>query len=223
MTKEPLVLSWSGGKDSALTLHTILSQDKYEVRYLLTTVTKDYGRISMHGVREELLSEQVRRTSINSDIAYISKGANNEEYERVMMDRIKRYQGERIANVAFGDLFLEDIRKYREQRMSGTGIRCIFPLWGKDTTKLAHDFIKMGFKAILCTVDPKKLSKEFAGKEFDENFLSSLPQGVDPCGENGEFHTFVYEGPIYDSPIPIRRGETVLRDGFYFSDILLRR
>jgi uncharacterized protein (TIGR00290 family) len=221
MEREKVVLSWSGGKDSALTLHTLLAQKEFEVVYLLTTVTRDYGRISMHGVREELLSEQARRTSIESDIAYITKDATDEEYEKSMSEKIFKYAAEGVTSVAFGDLYLEDIRKYREDKMSKTGMKCTFPLWGKDTTILAHDFIKKGFKAIICTIDPRKLGREFAGKEFDEDFLSSLPRGVDPCGENGEFHSFVYEGPIFDSPIPVRRGENVLRGNFYFTDILL--
>jgi uncharacterized protein (TIGR00290 family) len=221
MAKDRLVLSWSGGKDSAFALHTLLGQKRYDVSYLLTTVTRDYGRISMHGVREELLLEQAKRTSIESDIAYISKGATNTEYEAVMKEKIDKYAEEGIKNIAFGDIFLQDIRKYREEKMSGTGMNCIFPLWGIDTTQLAHEFIRTGFKAIICTVDPKKLGREFVGREFDESFLSSLPSGVDPCGENGEFHSFVYDGPIYDFPIRVRKGETVLKEGFYFSDILL--
>jgi uncharacterized protein (TIGR00290 family) len=219
MAKEKIVLSWSGGKDSAFALHALLSQKKYDVRYLLTTVTRDYGRVSMHGVRQELLLEQAKRTSIESDIAYISRDAGNAEYESVMNGKTAKYVGEGIKNIAFGDLFLQDIRNYREKKMSGTGMNCIFPIWGMSTTVLANEIIKMGFKAIVCTVDPKKLDREFVGREFDENFLSSLPSEVDPCGENGEFHSFVYDGPIYDSPIKVRKGETVLRDGFYFSDI----
>ena len=221
MEREKVVLSWSGGKDSALTLHTLLAQREFEVVHLLTTVTRDYERISMHGVRKELLSEQARRTSIGSDIVYITKSASNEEYEKSMSEKIFKYAAEGVRGIAFGDLYLEDIRKYRENKMSKTGMKCIFPLWGKDTTILAHDFIKMGFRAIICTIDPRKLGREFAGLEFDEDFLSSLPQGVDSCGENGEFHSFVYDGPIFDSPIPVKRGETVLRDNFYFTDILL--
>lgn len=221
MPKEQIVLSWSGGKDSAMSLYTILADGKYEVKYLLTTVTRDYGRVSMHGVREELLEEQAKRASIKSDVAYISKGANNEEYENVMSAKLRGYLEEGICSVAFGDLFLEDIRRYREERMSGTGISCLFPLWGKNTEMLAHDFIKLEFRAIICTVDPRKIGKEFVGREFDENFLASLPEGVDPCGENGEFHSFVYAGPVFESPIPVKVGETVLRDNFYFADIML--
>ncbi len=220
MNKERIVLSWSGGKDSAFALYTLHGMKEYDIRYLLTTVTKDYGRISMHGVRQELLLEQARRASVESDIAYISRVANNTDYESVMNSKIEKYVREGIHSIAFGDLFLQDIRDYREKKMSGTGMKCVFPLWGKDTAKLAEEVIRKGFKAIICTVDPRKLDKEFAGKEFDEDFLSSLPEGVDPCGENGEFHSFVYDGPIYESPIKVKRGETVLRDGFYFKDIV---
>ncbi|MEM0135824.1 MAG: hypothetical protein QXU18_11490 [Thermoplasmatales archaeon] len=220
MKKDHLVLSWSGGKDSSLTLSALLSQKKYDVKYLLTTVTKDYDRISMHGVRKELLIEQAKRVSIESDIVYISKGANNTEYEEAMSKKVRKYVEEGIKTIAFGDLFLEDIRKYREEKMSGTGMKCIFPLWKMNTLELAKYFIKSGFKAIICTVDPRKLGREFSGKEFDDDFISSLPEGVDPCGENGEFHTFVYDAPIFSSPIPVRKGETVMRDNFFFTDII---
>jgi len=142
MSKEKIVLSWSGGKDSSFSLYTLRSQNMYDIRYLLTTVTSDYGRISMHGVRENLLLEQAKSVSIESDIAYISKGSNNEEYEKALGTKVEKYKREGISGIAFGDLFLEDIRKYREEKMVGTGVTCVFPLWGMNTTDLAHDFYK---------------------------------------------------------------------------------
>jgi uncharacterized protein (TIGR00290 family) len=221
MSAERIALSWSGGKDSALALFKIRSEGKYEVSYFLTTVTRDYGRVSMHGVREDLLREQVMAVSGTLDIAYISKDATNEEYEKAMSEKTSEYLSKGIRRVAFGDLFLEDIRKYREDKMSRAGMKCLFPLWGEDTASLARKFIDLGFKAIICTVDSRKLGREYAGREFDENFLSSLPPNVDACGENGEFHSFVYDGPIFDSPLRVKRGDIVERGNFYFSDILL--
>ena len=194
MDKNQLVLSWSGGKDSSLALYRLLNEKKYEVRYLLTTVTRDFDRISMHGVRKELLLEQAKRVSVEPDIAYISKGASNKEYERVMREKIGKYLDEGIRTIAFGDLFLEDIRKYREDRMAGTGMTCIFPLWKENTLDLARYFIKSGFRNALA----------FATTDS----IFSL------------FHTFVYDGPIFSAPIPVKKGETVLRDNFYFADIL---
>lgn len=217
--REKVALSWSGGKDSSLALYELLKEKRF-VSYLLTTVTRDYGRVSMHGVREELLKEQAKKASLNLDIAYIPKNSSNEEYERVMSEKILKYLNEGIRNVAFGDIFLTDIREYRESRMSQVGMNCVFPIWGENTKELSRKFIKLGFKAVVCTVDPKKLGKNFAGKEYDEEFLSLLPPEIDPCGENGEFHTFVYDGPVFEAPIPIRRGEVVLRENFYFADLI---
>ena len=220
MIAERIALSWSGGKDSALALFKLQSEGKYDVSYFLTTVIRDYGRVSMHGVREELLREQVMAISGTLDVAYISKDATNEEYEKVMGEKTQEYYSQGIRRVAFGDIFLEDIKKYREDRMSRAGMSCLFPLWGEDTAGLARKFIDLGFKALICTVDSRMLGKEYAGREFDEDFISSLPPGVDPCGERGEFHSFVYDGPIFDSPLRVKRGDVVARGDFYFSDIL---
>ncbi|MEM0287312.1 MAG: diphthine--ammonia ligase [Nitrososphaerota archaeon] len=220
MYKEKVVMSWSGGKDSSLALHALLGSMKYDVKLLLTTVTKDYGRISMHGVREELLRKQSQALGIPLDIAYISKNANNSEYESKMREKVEAYKSMNIRKVAFGDIFLQDVREYRESRMSKAGMECLFPIWGANTKELAKEFIRLGFKAILCTVDPRVLSKDFAGREFSEDLLEKLPDTVDPCGEKGEFHTFVYDGPDFQEPIRVRVGEIVLRDNFYFADIV---
>lgn len=219
---EKVVLSWSGGKDSALAFLSLIREKRYEIVTLLTTVTRDYNRISMHGVRVELLKEQANKLSKRLDIVTISKGATNEEYEQTMMKKTKEYSRRGVSRVAFGDIFLEDVRQYREERTSQAGMECLFPLWGQDTRKLATEFINLGFKAVICTVDPRKLGREYAGREFDESFVSDLPQGVDPCGENGEFHSFVYDGPIFRTPISVIKGEVKERDGFIFVDILAR-
>ena len=220
MSREPIVMSWSGGKDSAMALWELLKSGVYDVRYLLTTVTRDYGRVSMHGVREGLLRRQAEMLGVPLDVAYLSKRSSNEEYESVMREKLERYKSLGISLVAFGDLFLEDIRRYREERMSRVGMSCRFPLWGEPTAELARRFISSGFRAVLCTVDPKALDCGFAGREFSGEFLRDIPENVDPCGENGEFHTFVYDGPIFRERIGIRVGETVLRDSFCFADVL---
>jgi len=219
-TKETIVHSWSGGKDSSMALYEIIKEGRYRPKYLLTTVNKDYGRVSMHGVRSELAEEQARSIGIKLDVSYLSSRSSNEEYERVMREKLLRYKVEGIRKVSFGDIFLEDIRKYRESKMNELEMECIFPIWGRNTKSLAREIISLGFRAIICTVDSRKLSKDFAGREFDAKFLQSLPAGVDPCGENGEFHTFVYDGPIFKWDIRVKIGETVLRDSFYFTDLI---
>jgi uncharacterized protein (TIGR00290 family) len=189
----------------------------------MTTLTRDFDRISMHGVRRELLLEQASSLGLPLYEVWIPKNATNEIYEAKTRDLLLQLSKEYgpSFSVAFGDLFLQDIRAYREKFLSRLGIECIFPLWGKNTVELADKFIDRGFKAIVCCIDPKKLGKEFCGREFDRQFLSEIPRGVDPCGENGEFHTFVYSGPIFKTKIDVRVGEIVERDGFCFADILL--
>lgn len=214
------LLSWSGGKDSSLSLYEVTKGGEFVVAALLTTLTKDFGRISMHGVRRELLQSQASELGLQVDEVWISKDAANTEYEERMRKTLEGRKAEGIEHIIFGDIFLEDIRRYREDRLSKIGVQGIFPLWGKPTKDLANLFIEKGFKAILCCVDPKALPKEFCGREFDRSLLDDLPLKVDPCGENGEFHTFVYDGPIFENRIEVRAGEVVLRDGFYFADIL---
>jgi uncharacterized protein (TIGR00290 family) len=220
------LLSWSGGKDSSLCLYELKRNEKYinneiEVRALLTTLTKDYNRISMHGIRHELLVAQSISLGFPIEEVWIPAKASNEIYQEQIMKSLRKWkENENLSTIIFGDLFLEDIRAYREKFLGNAGFECMFPIWGRDTRKLAEFFIDSGFKAKICVVDPSKLDESFCGEEYDSKFLSEIPETVDPCGENGEFHTFVYDGPIFKQKIEISVGEIVQRDGFYFADIL---
>jgi uncharacterized protein (TIGR00290 family) len=209
-------LSWSGGKDSALALRAL----GVRPHALITTVTAEYARISMHGVRRELLQCQARALGVSLVEVEIPATCSNEEYERRMGQALAEPPLRDVEAIAFGDLFLEDIREYRESRMSRAGKRALFPVWGRDTAELAREFILAGFEALLVCVDPTKLDPSFAGRRFDEQLLADLPPEVDPCGENGEFHTFVHAGPIFDAPIPCKVGDPVQRGGFAFCDVL---
>jgi uncharacterized protein (TIGR00290 family) len=218
---EPVIISWSGGKDSALALAESLRDDSYEVMGLLTTVTRDYDRISMHGVRRALLWEQAVSLRLPLTEAVIGAGASNTEYEAAFAASLAEFRAAGVRRVVFGDLFLADIRAYRERQLAALGMQCLFPVWGRDTTKLAGEFVAAGYRAVLCCVDPRRLDGPFCGREFDAALLGDLPEGVDPCGENGEFHTFVYDGPIFDRPVACRRGEVVSRDGFWYCDLVV--
>ncbi len=219
--RSPILLSWSGGKDSSLALYEIQKSGKYEIISLITTVTDEYDRVSMHGLRASLLEEQAEYLNIPLQKVFISKNASNEEYESKFNDVLLKYKESDISQVVFGDLFLEEIKKYREALLQKIDMQCIFPIWKRDTAKLALEFIDSGFKAITVCVDSNVLGEEFAGREFNKQFLNDLPSGVDPCGENGEFHTFVYDGRIFNTPISHELGEIVLRDErFYYCDIL---
>jgi uncharacterized protein (TIGR00290 family) len=221
MTTERVLLTWSGGKDSAMALHELHSRGAYEVLALLTTVTEQYDRVSMHGVRTALLERQAESLGLPLEKVYIGVNASNEEYEARMRDKLVYYQARGVSSVAFGDLFLEDVRQYREENLSRVGMKGLFPLWGRDTSELAHSFIDLGFKAVITCVDSNLLDGAFVGRDFDRQFLSELPAAVDPCGENGEFHSFVYNGPRFQSRIPHERGEIVLRDSrFYYCDLV---
>lgn len=189
--KKQVLFSWSGGKDSSLALYEIQKNQNYEIAALITTVTADYDRVSMHGLRTSLLEEQVQNLGIPLQKVLISKNASNDEYESNFNEVLLRYKKTGINQVVFGDLFLEEIKKYREDLLQKIEMKCLFPIWKRDTTKLAYEFIDLGFKAITVCVDSNVLGKEFAGREFNKEFLSDLPSGIDPCGENGEFHTFV--------------------------------
>lgn len=216
-----IVYSWSSGKDSAMALHELMKSADCEIASLLTVVTKDYGRISMHGVREELLDLQAVSIGLPLEKIFITKRSGNEEYESLMREALMRHKKDGVKAVAFGDIFLEDLRKYREDRLREVGLEAVFPIWKRDTRELAGSFIEAGFKAIITCVDTKVLDKKFSGRLFDRQFLSELPANVDPCGENGEFHSFVYDGPIFKDPIPCITGEKVVRDErFYYTDIL---
>ncbi len=223
MTKDKVVLAWSGGKDSALALHKLRQQKNIEIAALLTTTTKGYDRISMHGVRRELLLKQGDALGFPLEEIAIPKNCTNDVYEKQMRQALEKHYKKGIRIAAFGDLFLQDIRDYREERMARIGMQCLFPLWGEPTAELADQFIDLGFRAIVACVDTEALDREFAGREYDRDFIEDLPSEVDPCGEKGEFHTFVYDGPIFRIPIPVRRGKTILRDNrFCFCDFKLQ-
>jgi len=215
-----VALSWSGGKDSALALWTLRRELGIEPAALLTTLTADYDRISMHGVRGDLLRTQARATGIELVEIGIPAACVNETYEERMEQAFERPPLDRAGTVAFADLFLADIRAYREERLAAAGRRGIFPLWGRDTGALARAFIETGFEATLVCVDPSQLDPSFVGRPFDEELLADLPEGVDPCGENGEFHTFVHAGPIFETKVEVKLGETVVREGFAFQDLV---
>jgi uncharacterized protein (TIGR00290 family) len=214
----PIALSWSGGKDSALALWT-LRHRLLEPEVLITTVTESYERISMHGVRRELLARQAEVLGIRLVEVVIPPDCADESYDARMAEAFAAAPLSGVEAVAFGDLFLEDVRAYREGRLAAAGKRGLFPLWGHDTAALAREFIDAGFEATLVCVDPRALDHAFVGRRYDERLLAELPPGVDPCGENGEFHTFVSAGPIFAEPIACERGEIVERDGFVFSDL----
>ncbi|HET7120214.1 MAG TPA: ATP-binding protein [Solirubrobacterales bacterium] len=213
-------LSWSGGKDSSLALWVLREELGIEPVALLTTLTEDYDRISMHAVRGELLRAQARATGVELVEIGIPAGCSNEVYGERMEAALGRPPLDGVETIAFADLYLEDIRAYREERLATAGRRCLFPLWGRDTAALARQFIAAGFEATLVSVDPSQLDASFVGRRFDESLLADLPAGVDRCGENGEFHTFVHAGPVFDRPIEVELGEMVMRDGFAFQDLL---
>lgn len=219
--KELVLVGWSGGKDSAMSLYEIIKMENAEVAALLTTVTEGFERISMHGVRRTLLVEQAKSLGFPLHEIFIPQNCTNEIYERRMKEALETYQQQGVETAAFGDLFLEDIRAYREERMSRIGMRCLFPVWGRPTPELAEQFIDLGFRAVIVCVDTKALGHDFAGREYDRSFLKDLPAGVDPCGENGEFHSFVYDGPIFSTPVRVQPGEKVLRqERFCYCDLL---
>ncbi len=218
---EKILLSWSSGKDGAMALYEIKKAGNYEVAALLTTVTKEYDRVSMHGIRRELLEHQADSIGMPLEKVLIPKNSSNQEYEVQIQKTLEKYLKLGVTRVAFGDLFLEDIRKYREEKLAQLGMSGIFPLWKRDTKELAQTVIRLGFRAVLSCVDSKFLEREFAGREFDEQLLADFPPGVDPCGEYGEFHSFAYSGPIFREDVRFKKGEVVLRDDrFYFCDLI---
>ena len=218
---EKVIFSWSSGKDSALALYELRKDKQIEVTALLTTVTQDYERVSMHGVRRALLLQQAAALRLPLIEVLISKQATNEEYEQKMQETLTAARVSGVTAVVFGDIFLEDLRQYREENLARIGIQAIFPLWKRDTRALVLEFMQAGFKAITTCVDTHALGEEFAGREINAQFVADLPPQVDPCGENGEFHTFVYAGPIFNHPIGLELGEKVLRDNrFYYCDLV---
>lgn len=204
-------LNWSGGKDASFALWHLQQAGTHDVKYLFTTLSAVHKRVSMHGVREELLDEQARQTGIPLVKAYLPENASMEDYNHIMHDRLAAFRQENIGDAVFGDIFLEDLRTYRESQLAQVNMQGVFPLWKKDSTQLVKDFIAAGFKAVIVCVNAKYLPASFAGRLIDETFLADLPAGVDPCGENGEFHSFVFEGPIFKAPVAFNIGETVER------------
>ncbi|MGA7221953.1 MAG: hypothetical protein WBX16_03775 [Candidatus Acidiferrales bacterium] len=223
-------LAWSSGKDSAWALHTVRrnavepggAEFAFDVVALLTTVNRTYERVAMHAVRESLLEMQAVAADLPLVKVPIPSPCPNEIYERAMSEAMERARAEGIRHVIFGDLFLEDVRAYRERQLAQCGLTPVFPLWGRDTRELAEDMLAGGLSAYLTCVDPRHLDRAFAGRRFDRELLAALPRAVDPCGENGEFHTFAFAGPMFRAEIPITAGEIVDRDGFVFADLLLR-
>lgn len=218
---DKVLVSWSGGKDSALAVYELEKSAQYEIAALLTTVTVDYDRISMHGVRRVLLEQQATALNAPLEKVWIGKNATNAEYENQMRVVLEKYREQGVQAVVFGDIFLEDLRKYREDNLAKVGMKGIFPIWKRDTKSLARAFGEWGFKAITTCVDSNVLGREFVGRFFDAKFLAELPAQVDPCGENGEFHSFAFAGPIFKNEIRFTKGEIVLRDNrFYYCDLL---
>lgn len=207
---KPAVFCWSGGKDSALCLYKVLQQKEFDVKYLLTTVNEEFRRISMHGVREELLDEQARQIRIPLVKIYVNEGTNA-EYEKKMEEILLRFKSEGIIHVIFGDIFLEDLRTYRENNLAKVGMKAVFPLWKQNTKQLLEEFLSLKFKTVLCCVNDAYLGEEWAGRIIDDRFLDSLPSNVDACGENGEYHTFCFDGPIFKTPIKNIIGERIYK------------
>ena len=218
--RRPVVVSWSGGKDSSLALWRLRQSPEWEVRALLTTVTEGYDRISMHAIRESILAQQAAEIGVPVVRVPIPPECADALYQQRMSEALQDPRIEDVEHFAFGDLFLEDVRAYRESRLAAAGKQGVFPLWGEDTAELARSFIEQGFRAILTCVDPRRLDASFAGRYYDESLLRDLPETVDQCGENGEFHTLVFEGPIFSNPIRVEVGEVVTRSGFVFCDVL---
>ncbi len=219
--KPKALIAWSSGKDSAWALHKVREADDVEVVGALTTITENFDRVSMHGVRREILDAQLKAASLPLLPVMIPFPCPNEIYEACMAEAMAAARQRGITSIIFGDLFLEDIRAYREEKLHGTGITPLFPLWRQPTDQLAREMIAGGLKARVVTLDPKKLPRELAGHSFDEDLLASLPAGVDPCAENGEFHTCAIGGPMFDREIKVAQGEIVERDGFVFADLKL--
>jgi len=220
LQEKAVLVSWSGGKDSWMALREIQRTANTRVAALLTTITRDYDRISMHGVRRVLLERQAASLGVPLHQILISKGANNDEYETKMGEAFAAYRQQGVSSVVFGDLFLEEIRVYRERLLARHGMAGLYPVWKRDTAALIREFIGLGFKTVVVCVDPARLDPSFLGRRIDEEFLSQLPPQVDPCGENGEFHTFVFDGPTFSNPVKFAVGEKVCRGSFWFCDLL---
>lgn len=215
-----VALSWSSGKDSAWCLHLLRQRSDLEVVSLITTTNEEFDRVAMHAVRRRLLEAQAEAAGLPLWVVPLPWPCSNQQYESRMRDLCSRAVAQGVVAMAFGDLFLADIRAYRERQLEGTGLEPMFPVWQMPTAELARQMIAAGLRAKIACIDPKRLAPEFAGREFDAAFLADLPGAVDPCGEHGEFHTFVYDGPMFRHPIPVQTGQVVERDGFVFADLL---
>ena len=213
------LVSWSSGKDSAWMLHKLKQDPGIEIGGLLTTMNEAFDRVAMHAVRRSLVEAQARAAGVPLRTIPLPWPCTNEEYEARMRAAVSQAVDEGFTHVAFGDLFLEDVRRYREDKLAGTGLTPVFPLWGIPTPGLAEEMVDGGLRAILTCVNPKHLDRSFAGREFDRRLLRDLPAAVDPCGERGEFHSFAYDGPMYDTPVAAIAGDVVDRDGFVFADV----
>jgi uncharacterized protein (TIGR00290 family) len=216
-----IVVSWSSGKDSAWTLHMLRAQYPGCTAALLTTINEAFDRVAMHAVRRALVTAQAEAAGLPLFGIDLPWPCSNEVYESRMADAVRRLEADGFTHIAFGDLFLEDVRRYREERIAGTSLKPLFPLWKtKSTWDLADEMLDGGLRACLTCVDPRVLAPEFAGRQFDRALLSDLPESVDPCGENGEFHSFVWDGPMFSHPVAVEVGERVTRDGFVFADVV---
>ncbi|TWT55295.1 ATP-binding region [Thalassoglobus neptunius] len=217
----PCILSWSGGKDCALALDALQQRSDYEVVSLLTTFTRDVDRVSMHGVQRELIQEQARKLRLPLDEVWIDPQCDNARYEAAMQTALSQWREKDVSVVAFGDLFLQEVRDYRDRLVEQAGMSAIYPVWKRDTTELAHEFVERGFRAVTCCVDTKRLPEEFCGRQFDISFLNDLPDSIDPCGENGEFHTLLVDAPQMDASLPIEFGKLHYDRQFVFREITL--
>jgi uncharacterized protein (TIGR00290 family) len=217
-----VVLSWSSGKDSAWTLYQLQQSEDIEVVGLLTTINSEFNRVAMHAVREDLLEAQAEAADLPLFKVPLPWPCSNDEYERAIKSTFEELRiNHDVTHIAYGDLFLEDVRQYRIDLMKKSKLSPLFPIWGLQTKKLAHSMVSSGLSAYLTCIDPKQLSDSYAGHQFNSDFLSAIEDDVDPCGENGEFHTYVYAGPMFRTEIPVQVGETVKRDGFVFTDLML--
>jgi uncharacterized protein (TIGR00290 family) len=215
-------MSWSGGKDSCIALHELRGIGEFEVATLLTTVTRNYDRVSIHGVRRSVLHAQAHALRLPIAEVFIPAECSNADYEHAMSEAFGQLRAKAIDTIAYGDIFLADIRAYRDALMARNSMRAIYPVWGRDTRAFLEAFIEKGFQALVCCVDLDVLPQEFAGRIIDQTFLADLPEGVDPCGENGEFHTFVFNGPDFDRPVPLAVGACVVRARFAYCDLQLQ-
>ncbi len=220
MTLPPAIMSFSGGKDSVYALYKLRESPAYAIQSLIATISRDFDRVSMHGVRRELIQRQAAAIGLPLELVDLSSSPDNKEYVQRTGAAFSAWKARGITDVVFGDLFLADLRRWREEQLASIGMRGVFPIWGLDTARMARDFIAAGFKAVLVCVDLEKLPPEFAGRDFDESLLVNLPPGIDPCGENGEFHTFVHDGPLFARPVNVIRGQAVTRGRFCFQDLL---